>query len=264
MVFPISDDNTGRRSVPWVNYTLIGMNVFVFVAFQWFGKNDDFTYQFSVVPEKIVTGRNVAETVEYKEPFSGELVEIPVEVTPVSVYLTLLTSMFMHGGIMHILGNMWFLWIFGDNIEDVLGKVWYLVFYLVCGVLASLAHVYVTYLFSDLHSPEMYVPSLGASGAISGVLGAYLVRFPTNRVTVILFRILTQVPAYVAIGIWFLFQCIRGLGKFGAGSREGGVAYAAHVGGFVAGVVIMFAYGLIAPARRADEYDDWPEDKFRR
>jgi membrane associated rhomboid family serine protease len=167
-----------------------------------------------------------------------------------------LTSMFMHGGILHILGNMWFLWVFGDDIEAVFGKVWYLVFYLVCGVLASLAHVYVTYLVSDPGDPSMMIPSLGASGAISGVLGAYLVRFPTRRVTVILFRFLTQVPAWAAIGIWFAFQIVNSLGMLGGGSQAGGgVAYAAHVGGFAAGAATMLVYNLVAPEPPPSDYD---------
>jgi membrane associated rhomboid family serine protease len=146
--------------------------------------------------------------------------------------------MFMHGGIAHIAGNMLFLWIFGDNIEDSMGHLRYLVFYLLCGVLASLAHVLLTAAFATDQSSLM-IPSLGASGAISGVLGGYILLFPTRRVTVILFRFLTDVPAYVAIGIWFAFQLISGLGMLGGGSQGGGVAYAAHVGGFVAGLVLI-------------------------
>jgi rhomboid family protein len=127
-------------------------------------------------------------------------------------------------------------------VEDVLGHVRYLFFYLVCGVLASLAHVLATYAFGG----NLFIPSLGASGAISGVLGAYLLLHPHRRVTVILFRILTNVPAYVAVGIWFIFQLINGLGLLGQGSQEGGgVAYAAHIGGFIAGLVLvkLFAAG---------------------
>src|SRR5262249_53170900 len=154
---------------------------------------------------------------------TGERYQVPgLQPTPISVYLTLLTSMFMHGGIAHILGNMLFLYIFGDNLEDALGHVRYLIFYLVCGLLASLAHVFATVAISGLMSQEALVPSLGASGAISGVLGGYLLLFPTNRVTVILFRVLSQVPAYVAIGMWFVFQLIEGLGMLGG--ESGGVA----------------------------------------
>jgi membrane associated rhomboid family serine protease len=146
--------------------------------------------------------------------------------------------MFMHGGIAHIAGNMLFLWIFGDNVEDRLGHVRYLIFYLLTGVLASLAHVLSTIMFA-VDQSSLLVPSLGASGAISGVLGAYLVLHPRRRVTVILFRFLTDVPAYVAVGIWFAFQLISGLGMLGGGSQQGGVAYAAHIGGFIAGVALV-------------------------
>jgi membrane associated rhomboid family serine protease len=146
--------------------------------------------------------------------------------------------MFMHGGFAHIAGNMLFLWIFGDNIEDRLGHVKYLIFYLLCGVLAGLSHVFATGVFANNES-ALLVPSLGASGAISGVLGGYILLHPKRRVTVILFRFLTDVPAYVAIGIWFAFQLISGLGMLGGGSQQGGVAYAAHIGGFIAGLVLI-------------------------
>jgi membrane associated rhomboid family serine protease len=131
---------------------------------------------------------------------------------------------------------MLFLWIFGDNIEDRLGHLKYLIFYLLCGIIASLSHVFVT---GVLDPSSVEVPSLGASGAISGVLGAYILLHPKRRVTVILFRFLTQVPAYVAIGIWFVFQLISGLGMLGGGSQQGGVAYAAHIGGFLAGLILI-------------------------
>jgi membrane associated rhomboid family serine protease len=148
--------------------------------------------------------------------------------------------MFMHANIMHIFGNMLFLWIFGDNVEDAIGKVRYLIFYLVCGIIASLSHVFATEMFGG----NPYIPSLGASGAISGVLGGYIVLFPRNQVRVFLLRILTTVPAIVAIGLWFLFQVVEGYLNSGP-NAGGGVAYAAHVGGFVSGVVLikLFAIG---------------------
>lgn len=238
MVFPLYDDNTDRHTTPFVNYAIIALNIFVFVVLQRLGTDTDFTYSFSTVPAEIISGRDIvtdAEVINY----AGQRVLRPgLGETPGSVYFTLFTSMFMHGGIAHIAGNMLFLWIFGDNIEDRLGHVRYIVFYLLCGVLASLAHVFTTAAFASQQS-TMEVPSLGASGAISGVLGGYLLLHPTRRVTVILFRFLTQVPAYVAIGIWFLFQLISGLGMLGPGTEVGGVAYAAHIGGFIAGVVLI-------------------------
>src|ERR671927_882731 len=246
MVFPIGDDNTGRQTTPVVNYLLIAANVLVFVFFQGLGSNDRFTYAWATVPAEIVSGRDITtrDRVVRVEP-TDQRMQIPgLQPTPGSVYLTLLTSMFMHGGFMHLFGNMLFLWIFGDNLEDRLGRARYLVFYLVCGILASLAHVFSTVAFSE-NGSGMLVPSLGASGAISGVLGGYVLLFPRNRVHVIIVRVFTTVPAYVALGLWFLFQFASGIGLLGNGSQEGGVAYAAHIGGFVAGLVLikLFAAG---------------------
>jgi len=240
MVFPLYDDNSDRTTTPIVNYILIALNILVFVFLQQLGTNDKFTYAFSTVPQEIVTGRDIRTADRVVEaPVTGQQILLPgLQPTPFSVYLTLIISMFMHGGIAHIAGNMLFLWIFGDNVEDRLGHLRYLIFYLLTGVLASLAHVLATVMFAADPS-SLLVPSLGASGAISGVLGGYLVLHPKRRVTVILFRFLTDVPAYVAVGIWFGFQLISGLGMLGGGSQQGGVAYAAHIGGFIAGVALV-------------------------
>jgi membrane associated rhomboid family serine protease len=167
--------------------------------------------------------------------------------TPIPVYLTLITSMFMHGGIAHIFGNMLFLWIFGDNIEDRLGHLRYAIFYLVCGILAGLAHVISTAAFAGENQASLLIPSLGASGAISGVLGGYILLFPTRRVTVLLSYFVTQVPAFIAIGLWFVFQLISGLGMLGSGSAAGGVAYAAHIGGFIAGLALIKVFEIGRP-----------------
>lgn len=241
MVFPIGDDNTGRRTTPIVTYALIAINVLVFVFLQGLGSNDDFTYKFSTVPEEIVTGRDIVTPDRtIVDPASGQRFRAPgLQPTPISVYITLLTSMFMHGGIMHLLGNMLFLWIFGDNVEDDLGHGRYLVFYLLTGLIASLSHV-----FMNTSGANALIPSLGASGAISGVLGGYLVLHPHRRVRVIMLRVLTEVPGYVAVGLWFVFQLISGLGLLGGGSQEGGVAYAAHIGGFIAGLVLVKLFAL--------------------
>jgi membrane associated rhomboid family serine protease len=248
MILPIGDDNSDRTTTPYVNYLIIALNLFVFVFLQGAGNNDRFTYAWATVPEEIVTGRDITTRPRVLEDrTTGERVEVPgLQPTPGSVYLTLLTSMFMHGGWAHILGNMLFLWIFGDNIEDRLGHLRYLIFYLVCGLIASLAQVFTTVAFAT-NASGLLVPSLGASGAISGVLGGYVLLFPRRQVHVILFRFLTTVPAYVALGIWFLFQFFSGvLG----GAEAGGVAYAAHVGGFIAGLALVkiFAVGRAAPA----------------
>jgi len=241
MVMPIADDNTGRLITPFVNYVLIAANVLIFVLFQGVGQNEKFTYAFSTVPKEIVSGKDlVTADRKVEHPVTHQEVEVPgLQQTPISVYITLLTSMFMHGGIAHLLGNMLFLWIFGDNIEDTLGHLRYLVFYLVCGLIASLAHVFSTVIFSGVGSEQMLIPSLGASGAISGVLGGYIMLHPYRRVTVLMLRMMTQVPAYVAIGMWFAFQLISSLGAFGGDSQLGGVAYAAHIGGFIAGLALI-------------------------
>jgi membrane associated rhomboid family serine protease len=246
MIFPIGDDNSDRTTTPLINYLLIAVNVLVFVFLQGLGGNDKFTYAFSTVPQEIVTGRDVTTPDRVLEqPMTGQRVEVPgLQPTPISVYITLLTSMFMHGGIAHLLGNMLFLWIFGDNLEHRLGHARYLIFYLVCGLIASLAHVFTTAALSTDQS-SMLIPSLGASGAISGVLGGYILLYPHRRVRAFLFNILTTVPAWVAVGLWFVFQLISGLGMLGGGSQQGGVAYAAHIGGFIAGLLLVkfFAIG---------------------
>jgi membrane associated rhomboid family serine protease len=246
MVFPLYDDNSDRLTTPWVNYVLIAANVLVFVFLQGLGTDEKFTYAYSTVPAEITTGRDIVTPNRVVEqPLTGQRYLVPgLQRTPIPVYLTIITSMFMHGGIAHILGNMLFLWIFGDNVEDRMGHARYLIFYVVCGVLASLSHVYATVAFSN-DPASLLIPSLGASGAISGVLGAYLLMFPTRRVTVILFRFLTVVPAYVAIGIWFAFQLISGLGMLGGNAQTGGgVAYAAHIGGFASGLVLVKIFTL--------------------
>lgn len=240
MLFPIGDDNSDRQLFPAINYLIIFLNIFVFVFLQGIGTNDRFTYAYSTVPQEIISGKDIVtdDKVLY-DPVSDQRVNVPgLQPTPGSVYMTLITSMFMHGGIAHIFGNMIFLWVFGDNIENKLGHFRYLIFYLVCGVLASLSHVFATTALGG----NMLIPSLGASGAISGVLGAYILLFPRRRVRVILFNILTVVPAIVALGIWFAFQLISGLGYLG--SHEGGVAYAAHIGGFISGVILIKIFAI--------------------
>jgi membrane associated rhomboid family serine protease len=247
MVFPLYDDNSDRATTPIVNYILIAINILVFVFLQQLGNNDRFTYAFSTVPQEIVSGRDITTPDRRVEhPVTGQELLIPgLQPTPFSVYLTLIISLFMHGGIAHIAGNMLFLWIFGDNVEDRLGHVRYAIFYLVCGILASLAHVVTTVMFSS-DASSLLIPSLGASGAISGVLGGYILLYPA-----ILFRFVTEIPAYAAIGIWFAFQLISGLGMLGGGSQQGGVAYAAHIGGFVAGLALVKVFAIGRPASQS-------------
>jgi membrane associated rhomboid family serine protease len=239
MIFPIGDDNSDRTTVPVVNYILIAINVLVFVFFQGLGSNDQFTYAFSTVPEEIRTGADIARSVPIE--VGDQRAVINLQPTPGSVYLTLITSMFMHGGLMHLFGNMLFLWIFGDNLEHALGRARYLIFYIVTGLIASLAHVISTFVFGD----NPFIPSLGASGAISGVLGGYLVLYPKRQVRVIMLRMLTTVPAVVAIGLWFVFQLISAFGVIGAGPQSGGgVAFMAHIGGFVAGLALVKIFSI--------------------
>ncbi|CAN5798484.1 rhomboid family intramembrane serine protease [soil metagenome] len=239
MIFPIGDDNSDRTTVPVVNYILIAINVLVFVFLQGLGTNEQFTYAFSTVPEEIRTGEDIARPVPIQ--VGDQRGAINLQPTPGSVYLTLITSMFMHGGIMHLFGNMLFLWIFGDNLEHALGRARYLIFYLLTGLIASLAHVISTFVFGD----NPFIPSLGASGAISGVLGGYLVLYPKRSVRVIILRMLTTVPAVVAIGLWFVFQLISAFGVIGAGPQSGGgVAFMAHIGGFVAGLALVKIFSI--------------------
>ncbi len=235
MLFPISDDNSDRHRTPFVNYILIAINVIVFVFLQNMGNDIGFTFAYSTIPGEILTGQDIVTPPTIMEDALGNTFEMPgLQPTGVPVYLTLITSMFMHGGIAHIAGNMLYLWIFGDNLENIMGHARYLFFYLVCGVFASLAHVFT----SSVLQHNLLIPSLGASGAISGVLGGYMLLFPKRRVHTWTFFGLIPLPAFVAVGIWIVFQVINGLGALG-GEEAGGVAYAAHIGGFVAGLLLV-------------------------
>jgi membrane associated rhomboid family serine protease len=236
MILPIGDDNRDRRIFPIINYTLVFLNILVFIFLQKFGYDNLFTYTYSLVPMEILTGKDIVTGGEavYNQ-FGRYLFTLPgLQPTPVSVYITFFTSMFMHGGLAHIFGNMLFLLVFGDNIENKIGHFRYLIFYLLCGILGSIAHV-LTSLVADAN---LLIPTLGASGAISGVLGAYVLLFPRRRVTIMMFYFITNVPAIFALGLWFLFQVINGLGALG-GIQEGGIAYGAHIGGFIAGLIII-------------------------
>ncbi len=241
-MIPLSDDNTGRRTAPLVNWAIIAVNVLVFVFLQGLGTNERFTLAYAAVPYEILTGKDVAESVPIRDEYGRTQGAIDLQPTPIPVFLTLLTSMFMHGGIAHIAGNMLYLHIFGDNVEDALGHGRYLLFYLLCGVLAGLAHVATA---AALGKSEL-VPSLGASGAISGVLSGYVVLFPRRRVRVLMFYSVMDVPAIVAIGLWFLFQLVSGVGMLGG--AQTGVAYGAHIGGFLAGLVLVKLFARPRPA----------------
>ena len=204
MFFPYKDDNP-RILFPFVTYTIIGINSLVFI------------YQYLILPPESL----------------GHIISTYALTPAAPSVITVFTSMFMHGGLMHIVFNMWFLWIFGDNIESVLGHKRYVLFYLLCGVGAALAQIQI--------NTGSQIPMVGASGAIAGVLGAYLIRFPraTVHVLVILIIFITfiRVPAMVVIGIWFLSNLTAGLGTLGI-EETGGTAWFAHLGGFVSGVVL--------------------------
>jgi membrane associated rhomboid family serine protease len=233
-MFPIGDENEPGHGLAFVTLAIIGINIAVFLLLQDATETlNAFTAGYSTVPAEITTGIDLTRTTN----------GIPQAPGPSPIYLTLLTSMFMHGGWLHIAGNMLFLWVFGDNVEHRVGPAVFLVFYLIAGVIASLAQVLV--------EPNSVIPSLGASGAISGVLGAYLIMFPRNRVTVFLFRFIVPVPAIVAIGMWAALQFINGFGAvIVSDETSGGVAYMAHIGGFVAGLVAGLMFRAIFPGPR--------------
>jgi membrane associated rhomboid family serine protease len=235
-VFPLSDEHSGFAGPALITILLIVLNIGVFVFLQGLGTDEKFTYSYATVPQEIVTGKDISKPVEVSDPITGKRVAtIDLQHTPIPVWLTIFTSMFMHGGLAHIFGNMLFLWIFGDNLEHAMGSKRFLSFYLLCGIAAALAQVGAT-LFTG---GNPYMPMIGASGAISGVLAGYLILFPRQRVNVLIGYFITTIPAFLAIGLWFAFQLINGLGVLGNQSQLGGVAYAAHIGGFLAGLLLV-------------------------
>lgn len=233
-MFPIGDDNSDRHLTPFVNYLLIIANIVVFVFLQGLGNDLHFTFAYATVPAEILSGTDIV-TGPHQEEVLGQSITVPgLQPTPGSVYFTLFTSMFMHGGIAHLAGNMLYLWIFGDNLENVMGHTRYLIFYLLCGILASLSHVFSTAYFSQ----DVLIPSLGASGAISGVLGGYMLLFPARRVHLWFILGVFSVPSFLAVGIWFVFQVVDSIGALGS-NEKAGIAYAAHIGGFIFGMILV-------------------------
>src|SRR5512139_1130956 len=226
-MFPIGDDNSEITITPVVNYLFIGINVLVFVLLQGLGGNESFSYAYSLVPKEITTGVDITG-VQIVRDALGNTGEVPHYATPLPVYFNFLSSMFMHGDFMHIIGNMMFLWIFGDNLENLLGHIRYAAFYIVCGLAAALAQIFM--------DGDSVIPMLGASGAISGVLGGYILLFPQRQIRAIIFNFLTTVPAFIALGIWIGYQLLLG---FLTPAGTGGVAYAAHIGGFIAGLALV-------------------------
>lgn len=204
-MFPIGDDDSSRRTTPIVTYVLIALNLLFF--FVELSGGEPFIQRWSVVPSRLLAN-------------------------PGADFPTIFTSMFMHAGWLHLGGNMLYLWIFGDNVEDNFGHLKFLIFYLICGVAATLAQL--------AFSAGSNVPNLGASGAIAGVLGSYLVLFPRGQVKVLMGRGVIPMPALVVIGLWIVLQLVSGIGSISSSAQTGGVAYMAHIGGFVAGLVLTF------------------------
>jgi membrane associated rhomboid family serine protease len=230
MVMPLRDDDTDRRTVPVVTYALIAVNILVWLIE--LGLGDRFINGYSTVPFEITHDTDLVgmQTVQA----GGQSIPIQLYPGPSPIYLTLLTSMFMHASWLHIAGNMLYLWIFGDNIEDRIGHAKFLLFYLICGLAASAADIF--------FKTDSIIPSLGASGAIAGVLGAYLVLFPTRQVRVMVARQIVNMPAFIVLGLWILLQVFSQISVVGD-EAGGGVAYMAHIGGFVAGVALIFLFG---------------------
>jgi len=206
-MMPIGDDNSSRRTVPYITYGLIAANILFFVLELFSG--NAFIEQWAFIPVRFLEN-------------------------PIAASLTLFTSMFMHAGWAHLLGNMVYLWIFGDNVEDRFGHVKFLIFYLICGLAATFAQL----IFNTTSS----IPNLGASGAIAGVLGAYIVLFPKGKINVMQGQRAIQVPALLVIGLWFVLQFFSGIGSLSTTADTGGVAYMAHIGGFLAGILLTFLF----------------------
>ncbi len=209
-MFPLGDDNSARRSMPVVTVVLIALNVLLFLVE--LNGGEAFIREWAFIPRR----------------FGAD---------PASDAHTIISAMFMHGGWLHLGGNMLYLWIFGDNVEDTFGPFKFLIFYLVCGIAATFAQFAVT--------PNSSIPNVGASGAIAGVLGAYLLLFPHARVRVLVYNQIVAMPALVVLGLWIVLQVFSGVGSIATTAQTeetGGVAYMAHVGGFVAGFVLTFLF----------------------
>jgi membrane associated rhomboid family serine protease len=202
-MLPIGDENRTVRSIPVVTYALIVLNVLVFLLE--LSGGDAFIERWAFVPARFLAD-------------------------PVGEFITIFTSMFMHAGLVHLVGNMLYLWIFGDNVEDRFGSIKYLFFYLVCGIVAVFAQLAV--------NPGSTIPNVGASGAIAGILGAYILLFPQGKVRVLMGRGIVAMPALIVIGFWIILQLFSGIGAIADTAQTGGVAYWAHIGGFVAGLAL--------------------------
>jgi membrane associated rhomboid family serine protease len=236
MVLPLGDLEK-TRIVPVATYVLIALNVLVFL-FQ-LDHGQTFTTTYAATPYEITHNVDLSLEGDANVVVAPEGAVPPRRLppqgrVPFPIWLTIITSMFLHGSPLHLAGNMLYLWIFGDNVEEVLGTVRYVIVYLACGVMGTLLQI--------AASPNSLIPTLGASGAIAGIMGAYVVWFPHNQVRVLLFRFITQLPAIVVIGGWILLQIWSGLGSVGHIGESGGVAYLAHVGGAATGIFVAFLF----------------------
>ena len=230
-MLPLSDHNPSRTT-PIVNILLIGVNIFLFF---W----------------EISQGPNLQQTLFELGFIPARFWASPLH--PLNI-IGMFLSMFLHGGWLHLGGNMLYLWIFGDNIEDRLGHFRYLIFYLLCGIVATLAHAF--------FNPASRMPSIGASGAIAGVLGAYILLFPNARVTTLIpiffFITIREIPAIFVLGIWFVLQLFSGVASLGVPeASSGGVAFFAHIGGFVAGMILVAVMGGMRRPRAIPSGDYW-------
>lgn len=216
-MMPLGDDNSDRRSFPVVTYALIALNILFFLVE--LGGGEPFIKEWAFIPSRFLSN-------------------------PISNLPTMFTAMFMHAGWAHLIGNMLYLWIFGDNVEDYFGKIKYLIFYVLCGLAATFAQL--------LLNPSSDVPNVGASGAIAGVLGAYIYLRPQGKINVLMGQSITQLPALLVIGFWFLIQFISQIGSLASTSEEGGggVAYMAHIGGFLAGLLFAFILNKTSQPKR--------------
>ena len=234
-MFPINDNNPTRLT-PYVTYGLIAVNIVVFIHQVMLAPQqlEQFFQLYAVVPRELTAS------------FAGIPISVPQSIPEP---LTLITSQFLHGGFLHIAGNMLFLWIFGNNIEDKLGHVKYFIFYIICGILAALAQWF--------FSMQSGIPSLGASGAIAGVMGAYILRFPNAQIRTLVFLgpfiVFPNIPAIFFLGLWFVQQALYGIASLGVqtnvGMESGGIAYWAHAGGFVFGALLGPLLGLFSDSR---------------
>jgi len=241
-MFPISDPDLRKRGRPLINIALIALCGGVFVYELVIGEQgrEILFYQFGMIPDELAHGADYGALVTPAGTFDIA--------TPIPAWATLFTSMFLHADWLHFAVNMLFLWVFGDNVEDRFGHFKYLLFYLAAGVAASWLQIAV--------EPSSQIPTIGASGAIAGVLGAYLLLFPFSRIrTVVFFFIITivRIPAFLLLGLWFLLQFISGVGSLGPSTQTGGVAYWAHMGGFLVGMAVVVVYKV------ATRQSIWPK-----